>query len=315
MKAKRLAAWIKYSCFLLFVLLLFFFTDAYVFFLLSVLLLILPLLSLLLFRLQTRQLQIELKKQGDTAQIRLHNPSSLGNPPIHLQLVLYNRFTKKNEIRFLTLKEDTGGLFQDISLGVIDVVLQQVLAKDVLGLFCKRWHSEAALQLLRVPSPMTVPINHHTYLQQQKLAGSWQDKHEVRDYQPGDSLRWIHHKLSYKSGKLMVRTFENDVRPHCMLFLDLSASFDQDETIIASYQSICAALLKAGASVTIRWYSEERLCSCVVSDREQLNASLYRILSIPCANAAHALPQAKPLGEGICLLDPLGGDGHAIPHA
>lgn len=61
MKFHRLRAWSGYLGFLLFVLLLFFFTDAYVFFLLGVLFFCLPLFSLLLFRLQTRHLQIELQ--------------------------------------------------------------------------------------------------------------------------------------------------------------------------------------------------------------------------------------------------------------
>ena len=50
MKLHRLRAWSGYLGFLLFVLLLFFFTDAYVFFLLGVLFFCLPLFSLLLFR-------------------------------------------------------------------------------------------------------------------------------------------------------------------------------------------------------------------------------------------------------------------------
>ena len=86
MKLHRLRAWSGYLGFLLFVLLLFFFTDAYVFFLLGVLFFCLPLFSLLLFRLQTRHLQIELQAGNDTCQIRLNAPSPLGSPLIHLQL-------------------------------------------------------------------------------------------------------------------------------------------------------------------------------------------------------------------------------------
>ena len=95
MKLHRLRTWSGYLGFLLFVLLLFFFTDAYVFFLLGVLFFCLPLFSLLLFRLQTRHLQIELQAGNDTCQIRLHAPSPLGSPLIHLQLDTYNRFTQE----------------------------------------------------------------------------------------------------------------------------------------------------------------------------------------------------------------------------
>ena len=151
-------------------------------------------------------------------------------------------------------------------MGVIDIQRVQALAKDALGLFCWRRPIEANIQLLHVPAPMAAVSGEPLLQGGQKQAGSWQDTHEVREYQPGDSLRWIHHKLSYKSGRLMVRAFENDTHPHVILFLDLSASLTQNEATIALYQGACAALLKDGVRCTIRWYSEERSCSCSVSE-------------------------------------------------
>lgn len=310
MKLHRLRAWSGYLGFLLFVLLLFFFTDAYVFFLLGVLFFCLPLFSLLLFRLQTRHLQIELQAGNDTCQIRLHAPSPLGSPLIHLQLDTYNRFTQERAAHTLSLTEDTDHHFSEIAMGVIDIQGVRALAKDALGLFCWRRPIKANIQLLHVPAPMAAVSGEPLLQGGQKQAGSWQDTHEVREYQPGDSLRWIHHKLSYKSGRLMVRAFENDTHPHVILFLDLSTSLTQNETTIALYQGACAALLKDGVRCTVRWYSEERSCSCSVSDPYQLHASLHQILAAPCAHSAHIPPQARSLGEGLYLLEPSGGDGH-----
>ena len=133
MKLHRLRTWSGYLGFLLFVLLLFFFTDAYVFFLLDVLFFCLPLFSLLLFRLQTRHLQIELQAGNDTCQIRLHAPSPLGSPLIHLQLDTYNHFTQERAAHTLSLTEDTDHRFSEIAMGVIDIQGVQGTGKRCAG--------------------------------------------------------------------------------------------------------------------------------------------------------------------------------------
>ncbi|MFR9118732.1 MAG: hypothetical protein ACLVJX_07530 [Merdibacter sp.] len=183
MKLHRLRAWSGYLGFLLFVLLLFFFTDAYVFFLLGVLFFCLPLFSLLLFRLQTRHLQIELQAGNDTCQIRLHAPSPLGSPLIHLQLDTYNRFTQERAAHTLSLTEDTDHHFSEIAMGVIDIQ-ESGHWQRCAGTVLLAKADQSKHQLLHVPAPMAA-VSGEPLLQGGRNRPAAGRIHEVRAYQPG----------------------------------------------------------------------------------------------------------------------------------
>ena len=57
----------------------------------------------------------------------------------------------------------------------------------------------------------------------------------------GDAFRWIHHKLSYKSGKLMIREFENVSHSERFIYslLDLSGSIMQCKETLALLPRDC----------------------------------------------------------------------------
>ena len=67
---------------------------------------------------------------------------------------------------------------------------------------------DAQTFVLQVPAPQPETAMERVFIDHMQAVsrkqGEWRDKHEVREYRQGDSLKWIHQKLSYKCGKLMV---------------------------------------------------------------------------------------------------------------
>jgi uncharacterized protein (DUF58 family) len=86
----------------------------------------------------------------------------------------------------------------------------------------------------------------------------------VRDYLPGDNLRWIHWRVSAHRDDLYVRTFDNTPASNWWIFLDLDERVQAgegwdstEEHAITLTASLASRGLKSGRSVGLVTYGQE----------------------------------------------------------
>lgn len=89
----------------------------------------------------------------------------------------------------------------------------------------------------------------------QELSSSDVAFHALRDYAPGDDRRNVHWKTTARTGRLMVRQFEETRRAHLLLALDLSpaawANEDEFETAISCAASLAVSVLRDFRTTTV----------------------------------------------------------------
>lgn len=80
----------------------------------------------------------------------------------------------------------------------------------------------------------------------QELSSSDVSFHALRDYIPGDDRRNVHWKTTARTGRLMVRQFEETRRAHLLILLDLrSSSWDSDEAFETGVSTAASLALAA----------------------------------------------------------------------
>jgi uncharacterized protein (DUF58 family) len=79
--------------------------------------------------------------------------------------------------------------------------------------------------------------------------------HAIREYQPGDSYRHVHWKSTAKTGRLMMRQFEETRRSRMVLALALNpqefANPDEFELAVSSLGSLGVRAIRDGREVTV----------------------------------------------------------------
>jgi uncharacterized protein (DUF58 family) len=130
------------------------------------------------------------------------------------------------------------------------------------------------------------------------------DAASVRDYQPGDSLRWIHWKTSARKGSLYVRLFDGAPVGDWWIFLDLDASCQagREENSTIEHAVVLAA------SLASRAMTEGRTFGLVAQAGESLFWMPPREGATQFWDVLRALavvtPGARPLGDLLCQMHP-----------
>jgi uncharacterized protein (DUF58 family) len=252
--------------------------------------LLLPLISLIFLHLARRRIALRLsidqpvlRRLEETAlKIRLTYPGwqVIGLADLRIEKPAF-KARGRRERRYLTIRPH-----RDLLLTVrlesphrgfqpINVLLFR--ARDLFGLFRLPVLSRKAR--LRLSQTLTVlprayPFDPLTALaaallkQQQQQA--WQVGSEldaianIRQQQPGDSIKRAHWKLSARQGELMIREFENPLQQEALILIDLSgAAVDATGLAdFADYFTDCAAwlvevILKASCRVRLVAYQDQ----------------------------------------------------------
>lgn len=307
MKKRCFLFWIAYLFFWSFLVIAFVVTDAYELFLLCLALVFLPLISYIILRIQARAIQAHLIKKDEQIWIDVQAHPLLGNPMLHVQLNEHQLFTQENHTRMISLLTSAPLSFEDELFGVLKLTIEEIYFCDPLHLFCLKKSIQETLRFLCLPKPSKMTTSIIQSASSKKKEGEWIDKHEVREYQPGDSLKWIHHKLSYKTQKIMVRLFENENNANASLFLDLSSSLSECKQCIAFYQSLASFFLQHQIQLQVWYYSQEKLCQQNVRSFKEIEDSLNHILSSPKSSVSTLPAKLQLIEHGNYLLDEKGG--------
>ncbi|MEG0144658.1 MAG: DUF58 domain-containing protein [Clostridia bacterium] len=146
--------------------------------------------------------------------------------------------------------------------GVYPIGVTAMAASDVFGLFRLSrkvencfFQVEVVPRLRRLPamalSPGDMEDNRLTRMTEDNASPA-----DVRAWRTGDALKKVHWKLSMRKRELMVRTYEESLKPDTLILIDLSPpttlkshALSIEDTVIETAGSIAQAQLTAGYPV------------------------------------------------------------------
>lgn len=131
---------------------------------------------------------------------------------------------------------------------------------DYLGLFRirRRWRDTGRLLVLPVPQ-MPDPAPNLERLQVRAYrplpGGGFSEVYELRDYQPGDSLRDFNWKLTAKMDKPIVREPQISNRGAVVLSMDLMGTPEELDHTLDCAVGVSQWLIRQGVAHEVRWFS------------------------------------------------------------
>jgi uncharacterized protein (DUF58 family) len=114
--------------------------------------------------------------------------------------------------------------------GIVDVGPVRTIRADPIGLVRRElvWTEMTQLfvhpRIIAIPSTSTGFVHDLEGNPTRDLTNSDVSFHAIREYQPGDERRYIHWKSTAKTGRYMVRQFEETRRSHLVIALSLARS-------------------------------------------------------------------------------------------
>ena len=107
------------------------------------------------------------------------------------------------------------------------------------------------------------------------------ETYDIREYQPGDSIRQIHWKLSSKLNHILIKEASLPVSRSLLVFWDKNteeASPDEMDAMAESVSSICQALSQDGVQYTLGWTDGQEICQEEAFTLEELLRLLPQML-------------------------------------
>ncbi|HBU12480.1 MAG TPA: hypothetical protein DEB31_07055, partial [Clostridiales bacterium] len=263
-----------YALFLSVSLFYYIFHTGYVSWILLVIAIALPVLSLLLTWLLFRGGQrISIcsgaartdGKKGISLSLKLI--SSSPSARARLRVTAENLFTGEKATRKMMLvsEEETAVPFEGKHCGVIRATVKRPRVLDLLGLIGLPVRADGQVEVLLLPKEIPFSGNPDALFpqggeDQQKWADTgimtreWKD---IRDYREGDLLRDIHWKLTARRGKAVVREYEWAAGKTAHIAVSCGDTQSEAAQAVARFLGVAHAFLSAGFSLRVLWPAYE----------------------------------------------------------
>lgn len=286
--------------------------------LLLVLLLALPILSLLcslpaMLSCRLDGNMAETVEQGENAALRLRLRAwkLLPLPEVQIRLNLRTRDRAKDRRYLSRLTRDEGVLALNTeTCGFLAPEFRRGRVFDALGLFCLplRMPKLAPMAILP-PERQPVPMPPLEQLLQQQLkpkpGGGSAEQHEHRIYRPGDPVKDIHWKLSLKTGELIVREPLVPVQRRVILALRTPRGAGERALYLGNFRYLCRWLVENGVPHHAVWMEGSQLRELEIRGEEDWMKALRSACLAPEDSAD--LPWPLPVQAGwVC---PIGREG------
>lgn len=158
---------------------------------------------------------------------------------------------------------------------------EKIRVYDYLGLFRRRIRRTAPVTVLVLPAPIPMALSQTQRVCcnfRPKTGGGFAENHELRLYRPGDDLRSIHWKLSQKTGSLILREALEPVRGRVLVTVDLCGTDEELDRKLGKLRWLCEDLLAQGFSHEIHALSGAGLSVHHIADERDLNGALRELL-------------------------------------
>lgn len=194
---------------------------------------------------------------------------------------------------------ELGEPLQTQHCGVRKLRIWKLWVYDYLGLFRRRIKGFPDFALAVEPLPL--PPDRQPRLQRNLTGrfrpknGGFSEHHEIRPYQPGDSLRLIHWKLSAKTDGFLLRQPMTAQQENIALSLVLSGDEATLDRKLGQLLWAGAFLLEEQCTYEIRCLTGQGLLTLPVTDEAALTAALHKIMSAPVASPNTPMPPQNDL--------------------
>lgn len=303
--------WLLYFLWLSVFGLLFLFTGNAVIFMMTLLLIVCVIMSFF----ATAQLKkAEITIDSENRQLLYTSSSALPFVFITLTIIKDNIFlqtSSQEQIRFFTgkkrieipfsLETNPGRYHLSIDklqvcdfLGMLERTMEKPDSQDIIVYPSVQESSQMLCRQIESFSVQGEETSHQT------MDGALTDKHEVREYQIGDPLHRIHHKLSYKLSKTMIREFANEQKkePLFYVILDFNDIIPEVIQTMNHLAYIVNYSLQNEYLITVIWYVNNRFETRTIENNEHAIACFHAILS----NKKQSLPAIASMDIINCYL-------------
>lgn len=152
--------------------------------------------------------------------------------------------------------------------GQIEIRIKEITFSDCLGVFCRQSNVCAVAQILVFPRgaeifPENEEIEHYD-MESYKYSSSRKgddvsETFGIRAYEPGDSARYIHWKMSAKTEELLVKELSLPVENRLMIIADKGSSEEQPnpeaaDKITELFEALSRTAASRGIKHKIGWY-------------------------------------------------------------
>ena len=222
------------------------------------------------------------KEQQVYGKLIFENHSLLPAGRLRAELLFQNLLTGEKEICHLDSmaagkeKAETKWSVCSNCCGAIRISVQKLLVSDMLGLFLTEQKLNISDTMIVLPEMKTVEVQvgdsfttdwESIQYSEQKKGDDPGETFGIREYQPGDSTKMIHWKISQKLGELYVKEPGLPVENAVLLFFETakltgdSRTSDQAE-LMEKLISVSENLTEKGMHHKIGWYDQkkEQLC-------------------------------------------------------
>lgn len=221
-------------------------------------------------------------EMGDDAELWLLGSCRWPMPPFRGRLVLHKHLTGQVSRYQEDMEPITG------HCGGIRVTARKVRICDYLGLFSMPvWKTEETTVLVR-PHPVPVPLPEDLYRHiglrwKPKYGGGFAENHELRLYQPGDSLNQVHWKLTAKTGTLILREPVEPLQGLVLLTMDVGGTAEELDRKFGRLLWLGSHLLEQEIPFELRALTGQGAMTYSVSDTAGLQKAIDTLL---CCTAA-----------------------------
>ena len=247
----------------------------------------LPWLSLFLSIVAMRQLRMELNvpataTMGSTEKIKLKIAYKLPLPPYNSKILVTKPLTGEH------WKLNSGAKLPTEHCGKLHVQMHKPAVFDYLGIFQLKIKNTNNQTVLILPEPveMDIPESLFKHLHprwRRKPGGGFGENHEIRQYQPGDNLNQIHWKLSAKVGELMLREPMMPERGLMLLTLDLNGTAAELDRKLGKLLWLGYWLLERELPFDIRALTANGIEAWTIRDKEDVDRCIIALLDTPFA--------------------------------
>lgn len=240
--------------------------------------------------------------------LQLKNKSMLPMMHVTCKLHMWNKLTNERQVAVVETslqsyeeKQVKVQIHSEYS-GVVEIKVTEISCRDFLHLFHRKAEMNAKNTITFMPSFLAAPLEEVLATADSLEAASFtstnkgnmeQEMIALKEYVPGDNVKHIHWKLSFKLDDLIVKELSDVTEEHIVLLLETSIQIENDvkrmETIdkmMDTYLSVMKQLVDTGKTIHLAWYDEEvgQLQREVIYTNDQIHRLLHTVLALPIGN-------------------------------
>src|SRR5699024_4300085 len=240
--------------------------------------------------------------------LQLKNKSILPILHVTCKVHMWNKLTNEKQVAVV---ETSLQSFEDKQLrlqissefsGVVEIKVTEIACRDFLHIFKRASEVQAKNTMTFMPTFLAAPLEEAVAMADSLEAATFtstnkgtmdQEMIALKEYVPGDNVKHIHWKLSFKLDDLIVKELSDVTEEHIVLLLETSIQMENDakrmeaiDKMMDTFLSVMKQLVDRGKTIHLAWYDEEvgQLQREVMYASDQIHRLLHTVLELPFGN-------------------------------